>query len=154
MPESCHVFAMEPDPFRALMLGLKTAVVLPLSLGVYVADQLVFREWRPAQGSASEGSAPEGFTGAWTCRRVTHEERGYQAFFAVCAPERLTAGSCGVDLKSAVYSMNNAAENSSAKAHLAHRLTQSRADGLTQEQFWADVHQKEHSRREILRRVG
>lgn len=140
VPESVHIFAMEPEPFRAVTLGLKQAIVLPLGLGVLVGDQVVMREWRCDRDS---------FTGAWLCRRVTHEERGAVQPAGV----KLDAGT-GLHPRYAVYSLNNAAENEWARAYLVHRLSSAWGEGLSQDQFWQAEDARERARRDLLRKVG
>lgn len=135
MPESVHIFEMSPEPFRAVTLGLKQAVVLPLSLGVLVGDQVVLREW---QGYAQV------CTGVWLCRRVTHEDRGGEL-----GDEGLSR--TGIREGFAVYSLNDASENESARAYLADRLQRARREGLSQDQFWRSEMERERARRELLR---
>lgn len=149
MPESSHVFSVEPDVFRAVSLGLKRSVVLPIALGVVVADQIVLREWRLETGR---------YSGDWLCRRITYEERGVRAPMHIRPqglPERRPETvETPVEFASAVYSFNTASENDSARAYLARKLTRAWGEGLTQEQFWDDEHQKEYARRAILRHAG
>jgi hypothetical protein len=136
--ESVHVFGMELVPFRAVTLGLKTSVVLSLDLGVLVGDQIVLREWNERL---------ERPTGAWLCRRVTHEDR------ATPSEERNTSTyfEGGITPGFAVYCLNNPAENEWARAHLTSQLEAARKSGLGQEAFWREIDEKERARRRILR---
>ena len=61
MSTAVHFFRLDPDSFRAIMIGCQHAVVAQNSLRIEVGDQLVFREWRAILTPSVETGA---YTGA------------------------------------------------------------------------------------------
>ena len=113
-----HVTALEPDPFRSLVTGCLTALVLPLWYGVRQGDQLVLRERTYGE-----------WTGNWTCRRVTHAQTSVET--------RALAKGWGL------YCLNNAAENGSELNRLQAELADALASGRSAYDFWQALTRKD-----------
>ena len=124
---STHFLRIEPGVFRELAQGRQHALCLPLSLGAYVGDQLVLREWR------SEGRGV--FTGVWIMRRVTS----------------VFAGD-GVRETHAVYSLNTGADNERATVVLKRELAVADKQGVAADRFFRHREKAESLRRERLAR--
>ncbi len=132
---SVHLFEADPEVFRAVTTGLQQVLVDQDELDVRSGDQVILREL----GSKRQ------YTGQWLCRRVTHRLPG-------------GAGS-GIAIGHGVLSLNNAAENEYATAHLRKDLGRAAAEGVSAGVFFerlAASERVERSRRQglLLERVS
>jgi hypothetical protein len=126
-----HYLSLDPPTYRALALGQRHALVLPLEQGVAVGDQAIMREQLE-----SVGDEPGPYTGAWLMRKVTD----------------VLVGGPGLDAAHAVYSLGTTADNERAIVQFRRSLGIADRQGVASDRFWRHQERLERERRTRLLR--
>lgn len=134
-PNSVHLFEVDSDVFRSVTTGLQHALVAADELDLRVGDQVVLREWIPT-GPGGRGH----YSGYWICRRVTSRLPG--------------GGDSGIVEGFGVISVNNAAENDYATAHLRKEILIAGRSGIPPERFFELKAAAERKKREHRQSVA